>query len=99
MLEACIDAVRRAGRVSVVGVYAYPYDNFPVQKFFEKNIVMRGGQAWVQRYIDHLIDLVTKGKVTLDDIITHTVPLSQADKMYDIFNKKEDGCVKVVLKP
>ncbi|MEJ7685474.1 MAG: hypothetical protein WKG06_48060 [Segetibacter sp.] len=45
--------MRRAGRVSVVGVYGYPYDNFPVQKWFEKNIVMRGGQAWVQRYIDH----------------------------------------------
>ncbi len=60
---------------------------------------MRGGQAWVQRYIDYLISLVVENKVTLDDIITHKVPLSQADKMYDIFNKKEDGCVKVVLKP
>jgi alcohol dehydrogenase len=99
VFEACIDAVRRAGNVSVVGVYGYAYDNFPVQKFFEKNIKMRGGQAWVQNYIDHLISLVAENKVTLDDIITHRVPLTEADKMYDIFNKKEDGCVKVVLKP
>lgn len=99
VLEACIDAVRRGGNVSVVGVYSYAYDNFPVQKWFEKNIKMRGGQAWVQNYIDHLIKLVAENKVTLDDIITHRVPLTEAENMYDIFNKKEDGCVKVVLKP
>jgi alcohol dehydrogenase len=58
-----------------------------------------GGQAWVQRWIDKLIDLVREGKVTLDDVITHKVSLAQAEKMYDIFNKKEDGCVKVVLNP
>lgn len=58
-----------------------------------------GGQAWVHRYIDHLISLVEEGKVKLDDIITHKVALQDASKMYDIFNKKEDNCVKVVLKP
>ena len=61
--------------------------------------MLRGGQAPVQKYIDHLLSLVQKGKVTLNDIITHQVPLSEASCMYDIFNKKEDNCVKVVLKP
>jgi len=49
--------------------------------------------------VNKLIDLVAEGKVALDDVITHKVSLSEAAKMYDIFNKKEDGCVKVVLKP
>jgi len=61
--------------------------------------MLRGGQAPVQKYIDHLLSLVQEGKVTLDDIITHNVPLKEASRMYDIFNKKEDNCVKVVLKP
>lgn len=99
VLEKCMDAVRRGGVVSVVGVYGSPYDNFPLYKWFDKGLTLRGGQAWVQRYIDHLISLVQDGKVVLDDIITHTVPLSEASRMYDIFNKKEDNCVKVVLKP
>lgn len=99
VLENCLDAVRRGGTVSVVGVYGSPYDNFPLYKWFDKGINMMGGQAWVQRYIDHLMDLVVTGKVVLDDIITHSVPLAEASKMYDIFNKKEDNCVKVVLKP
>jgi alcohol dehydrogenase len=46
-----------------------------------------------------LISLVEEGKVKLNDIITHKVALQDASKMYDIFNKKEDNCVKVVLKP
>lgn len=99
VLETCFDAVRRGGTVTVVGVYGSPYDNFPLYKWFDKGIKMRGGQAYVQRYIDHLLSLVENGKVVLDDIITHNVKLSEASRMYDIFNNKEDSCVKVVLKP
>lgn len=99
VLERCLDAVRRGGVVTVVGVYGSPYDNFPLHQWFDKGIKIMGGQAPVHNYIDHLIDLVQTGKVVLEDIITHKVPLSDASKMYEIFNNKEDGCVKVVLKP
>ena len=99
VLERCFDAVRRGGTVSVVGVYGTPYDNFPLHQWFDKGLKIKGGQAPVHNYIDHLIDLVQTGKVTLEDIITHKVPLSEASKMYDIFNNKQDNCVKVVLKP
>ncbi|MDN3725114.1 zinc-dependent alcohol dehydrogenase [Aequorivita sp. SDUM287046] len=95
----CLDAVRRGGTVTVVGVYGSPYDNFPVHQWFDKGVKIRGGQAFVHNYIDHLIDLVNTGKVVLDDIITHKVPLADASKMYDIFNNKKDNCVKVVLTP
>lgn len=99
VLERCMDAVRRGGTVTVVGVYGTPYDNFPLHQWFDKGIKLKGGQALVHNYIDHLIDLVETKKVTLEDIITHQVPLHDAAKMYDIFNNKEDNCVKVVLKP
>lgn len=99
VLERCFDAVRRGGTVTVVGVYGTPFDNFPLHQWFDKGIKLRGGQATVHKYIDHLINLVDTGKVTLNDIITHKVPLDDAAKMYDIFNKREDNCVKVVLKP
>lgn len=99
VLARCFDAVRRGGTVTVVGVYGSPYDNFPLHQWFDKGIKLRGGQAFVHNYIDHLIDLVDTKKVILEDIITHKVPLKDASKMYDIFNNKEDDCVKVVLKP
>jgi S-(hydroxymethyl)glutathione dehydrogenase / alcohol dehydrogenase len=99
VLESCLDAVRRGGTVSVVGVYGSPYDNFPLYKWFDKGIRLMGGQAWVQRYLDKLLDLVSSGQIKLDDVISHTASLEDAAEMYRIFNNKEDDCVKVVMKP
>lgn len=99
VLEACMSAVRRSGIVSVLGVYPTTYDNFPVGQFFDKGIILKGGQAPAHKHIDKLLQYVAEGKVKLDDIITHRLPLSQIAHGYDIFKKKEDGCVKVVLDP
>ncbi|MCJ8211243.1 glutathione-dependent formaldehyde dehydrogenase [Mucilaginibacter sp. RS28] len=99
VMEMCFKAVRRGGTVSVVGVYGTPYDNFPVHRMFDKGITIKQGQAPVLNYIDHLIDLVKQEKVVLNDIISHSLPLSEAAHAYNIFKNKEDDCVKVVLKP
>lgn len=98
-LKLCISAVRRGGVVSVVGVYGMPYDAFPLGQIFDKGIRMAFGQAPVQKYIDELIQIIEQGKIKLDDIITHRLPLDQAPHAYEIFRDKEDNCVKVVLKP
>jgi threonine dehydrogenase-like Zn-dependent dehydrogenase len=99
VLEACMSAVRRSGIVSVLGVYPTTYDNFPVGQFFDKGIILKGGQAPAHKHIDKLLQYVIEGKVKLDDIITHRLPLSQIAHGYDIFKKKEEDCVKVVLDP
>jgi alcohol dehydrogenase len=99
VIDWCTQAVRRGGIVSVVGVYGSPYDNFPIHRIFDKGLIMKFGQAPVQKYIDHLFEIVRDGKVVLDDIITHKIPLSDATKGYDMFKNKVDDCVKVVLKP
>lgn len=92
-------AVRRGGRVSVMGVYGTTYDNFPLGQIFDKGIQIRIGQAEVFCYIDELINLVKDEKIILNDIITHTLPLTEVEHAYKIFANKEDNCVKVVLKP
>jgi alcohol dehydrogenase len=99
VIDWCTQAVRRGGIVSVVGVYGSPYDNFPIHRIFDKGLIMKFGQAPVQKYIDHLFEIVRDGKVLLDDIITHKIPLSDATRGYDMFKNKVDDCVKVVLKP
>lgn len=99
VLEACMSAVRRGGFISVLGVYPVNYDNFPVGQFFDKGLTLRGGQVPVHKYIDHLMDTVVQGKVKLDDIISHRLPLSAVAHGYDIFKNKEEDCVKVILDP
>lgn len=99
VIEHCTEVVRRNGVVSVVGVYASPYDNFPIHRIFDKGLIMQFGQAQTHTYIDQCFEMVRSGKVVLNDIITHRLPLSKASEAYDMFKKKTDDCVKVVLKP
>jgi len=98
VIDACASAVRRGGVISIVGVYATRYD-FPFGQIFDKGVTLKMGQAPVQHYIDHLLELVKTKKVILDDIVSHTLPLDQAPHAYDIFCKKQDNCLKVILKP
>lgn len=99
VLEACMSAVRRGGTVSVLGVYPTTYDNFPIGQFFDKGLIIKGGQAPAHKYIDTLLKYVQEEKVKLDDIITHRLSLSEVSHAYHIFKNKEDDCVKVVLDP
>lgn len=99
VLEACFSAVRRSGIVPILGVYPTHYDNFPLGQIFDKGLTVRAGQAPAHKHIDKLMKFVEEGRVKLDDIITHRMPLSEVSRGYDIFRDHEDGCVKVVLKP
>ncbi|CAN5440891.1 zinc-dependent alcohol dehydrogenase [soil metagenome] len=98
-LRLAFDSVKRGGIVSIVGVYGSFYDKFPLHQIFDKAITIKSGQAPVHRYIDQLLDFVKDDKIVLDDIITHKMPLADAAFGYDIFNNKEDNCVKIVLQP
>jgi len=98
-LRSAISAVRRGGWISVLGVYGVPYDKFPLGQIFDKGIHLSFGQAPVQKYIEDLIDYLEEGKIKLDDVISHRLPLAEAPRGYEIFNEKKEDCVKVVLKP
>jgi threonine dehydrogenase-like Zn-dependent dehydrogenase len=99
VLEACFSAVRRSGIVPILGVYPTHYDNFPLGQIFDKGLVIKAGQAPAHKHIDKLMKFVEEGKVKLDDVITHRLPLTDVSKGYDMFRNHKDGCVKVVMKP
>ncbi|GLB65734.1 zinc-dependent alcohol dehydrogenase [Arthrobacter mangrovi] len=100
-LHTAIDAVRRGGTVSLSGVYGGEADPMPMLKMFDKQIQLRMGQCNVRRWISDLLPLVEDDAdpLALSDLVTHRVPLDRAPEMYEIFQKKEDGCIKVVLQP
>ena len=100
-LYTAIDAVRRGGTISLSGVYGGMKDPMPMLTLFDKQVQMRMGQCNVQHWTDDLLPLVDDPSDPLGvlDLKTHTAPLDNAPEMYEKFQKKQDGCIKVVLKP
>jgi threonine dehydrogenase-like Zn-dependent dehydrogenase len=99
-LYTSIDAVRRGGTVSVIGVYGGAADPMPMVTMFDKQIQLRMGQANVKRWVPEILPLLgDDDPLGVDSFHTHVVPLAEAPQMYETFQKKEDGCVKVLLKP
>jgi threonine dehydrogenase-like Zn-dependent dehydrogenase len=100
-LNACIEAVRRAGTISLSGVYGGTADPINMLQLFDKGVQLKMGQAHVKRWIDDLMPLVTdeSDPLGVEDLATHKIPLDDAPHGYEIFQKKQDGAVKVVLKP
>ncbi|MCO8274874.1 glutathione-dependent formaldehyde dehydrogenase [Actinoplanes sp. TRM 88003] len=100
-LRTAFDAVRRSGTISIIGVYGGEADPFPMMDLFDKGITMRMGQAHVKQWADDILPLLTgdDDPLGVDDLTTHRLPLEEAPHGYEIFKKKEDGCIKVVLKP
>lgn len=98
---ASIDVVRRGGTVSLSGVYAGDADIMPMKTLFDKQITLRMGQCNVKNWVDDLLALVEDPADPLGvmDLTTHHAPLEDAPDLYRTFQKKEDGCIKVVLHP
>jgi len=83
----------------VPGVYGGLSDKIPWGHAFGKGLHFAMGQTHVHRYLPKLLDYIERGDIDPSFIITHVVGLDDAPKMYEIFQEKKDGCVKVVLKP
>lgn len=95
-----IDVVRRGGTISVSGVYAGKMDPIPMDTLFDKQVTMRMGQANVKRWVDDILPLLTDADpLGVDDFATHRLPLADAPHAYDIFQKKQDGAIKIILQP
>ncbi|MEU2266203.1 zinc-dependent alcohol dehydrogenase [Streptomyces olindensis] len=99
-LYTAIDLVRRGGTISLSGVYGGMADPMPMLTLFDKQIQMRMGQANVRRWSDDIIPYLTdEDPLGVDDFATHRVPLSEAPHAYEMFQRKQDGAVKVLMQP
>lgn len=99
-LYTAIDVVRRGGTISLSGVYGGAADPLPMLQMFDKQLQLRMGQANVKRWVPDIMPLLTDGDpLGVDTFATHRVPLAQAPRAYDMFQKKADGAVKFVMTP
>jgi threonine dehydrogenase-like Zn-dependent dehydrogenase len=98
-LRQAMRAVRKGGVLSIPGVYAGLLDKLPFGAVFNKGITLKMRQTHMQRYLRPLLELVEAKKIDPSFVITHRVPLTEAPRAYEMFTKKTDGCIKVVLDP
>jgi threonine dehydrogenase-like Zn-dependent dehydrogenase len=99
-LYSAIDIVRRGGTISLIGVYGGAADPLPMLTLFDKQVTLRMGQANVKKWVDDIMPLLTDDDpLGVDSFASHVLPLDEAPHGYEIFQKKQDGAVKVMLKP
>jgi hypothetical protein len=99
-LHTAIDAVRRGGTISVIGVYGGAADPLPMLTMFDKQVQLRMGQANVRRWIDDILPLLgDDDPLGVDSFATHRLSLDEAPDAYEMFQAKKDGAVKVVFQP
>lgn len=98
-LRQCIAATRRGGVVSVPGVYAGFIHGFLFGDAFEKGLSFRMGQTHAQKYMPQLLEHIGNGQMKPEVIISHRLRLADAVRGYELFDKKEEDCRKVVLTP
>ncbi len=98
---AAINTVRRGGTISLSGVYGGQADPLPMLTLFDKQIQLRMGQANVKHWVDDIMPLLTGDgdPLGVEGFATHVLPLEEAPHGYEIFQKKQDGAIKVLLQP
>ncbi len=99
VLRQAIMACRKAGTVSIPGVYGGIADKMPIGALMNKSLTIKTGQTHVQRYLKPLMDHVERGDIDPSFVITHRMGLDEAPEAYRMFRAKRDNCIKVVLRP
>jgi threonine dehydrogenase-like Zn-dependent dehydrogenase len=98
-LREAILSCRNGGTVSVIGAYGGLVDKFPMGSVLNRSLTIRGGQCHVQRYMRPLLERIRNGEIDPSFVVSHTMPLEEAPRGFEMFRDKEDNCTKVVLKP
>ena len=97
-LRQAILACRKGGTLSILGVYGV-MDKFPIGVIMNKGLTVRTAQQHGQKYLPRLLEHASKGELDPSYLVTHRFSLEDAPRGYEMFKKKEDGCVRAVFTP
>jgi len=98
-LDECIKAVKKNGIVSIIGDYVGYTNHFPIGIAMTKALTLRGSQVFVQKYWKKLLEMLQSGVVDPSFLISHQLSLENATDAYTLFDKKEQECLKILLRP
>jgi threonine dehydrogenase-like Zn-dependent dehydrogenase len=98
-LREALMACRNGGNVSIAGVYGGFVDKIPFGSIMNRSLTIKTGQTHVQRYMKPLLERIQNKELDPSCVITHRMSLNDAPHAYEIFKKKQEECIKVVLHP
>jgi threonine dehydrogenase-like Zn-dependent dehydrogenase len=99
VIRQAIHCCRKGGTISIAGVYGGLSDKIPMGALMNKGLTIKTGQTHVHRYVPILMDHIREHRIDPSFVVTHRLPLEAAPEAYEMFRKKRDGCIKVVLDP
>lgn len=99
VLEWAVQAIAKAGTISIIGVYGEQSDSFPIGNAMEKNLTVLMGNCNHRRYLPHLVELVRTGALDPSEVLTQIEPMTSAIEAYKAFDKRQPGWIKVKLEP
>jgi threonine dehydrogenase-like Zn-dependent dehydrogenase len=99
ILKECITCTRKAGIVSIIGVYVGTTNHFPIGALMEKSLHVTGGQSFTQKYWKMCLEKIRKGEFDPTIAVSHKAKLSNAPELYKKFYNREDGVIKLFLRP
>ena len=92
-------SVRKAGTISIPGVYVGMGDKIPIGAAMNKGLTLKMGQTHVQAYTRPLLEKIVTGEIDPSFVVTHPASLEDAPEMYKNFRDKKNGVIKVVMRP
>ncbi|WP_407292944.1 zinc-dependent alcohol dehydrogenase [Stutzerimonas zhaodongensis] len=98
-LRQAIHSCRKAGTVSVLGVYGGLMDKFPMGAIVNKALTLRSGQQPGQRYAERIFQHILNGEMDPSYLLTHPMDLEQSPEGYKLFKHKTEQCMRAVFKP
>jgi threonine dehydrogenase-like Zn-dependent dehydrogenase len=99
VLRQAITNTRNGGIVSIIGVYGGLLDKVPMGSAINRGLTFKMAQTPVQKYLPGLLERIEKGEIDPSFVITHSGKLEDGPDLYQVFREKQDGCIKVILKP
>lgn len=99
ILQECFKVARPYGRISIIGDYVGTANQFPIGMIMMKHLTVVSGQCPCQKYFPYVLDMLEKGDIDPTFMVTHQINLDAAPLAYQKLFDREEGVVKVLIKP
>ncbi len=97
VLGETMDLARIGGRIVPFGIYTGTQAEMPFYQFYFKELSILNARAAFARDFPASIDLVASGKVRLEPLLSHALPIERADEAIHMLMEPGSDRMKVVL--